>query len=69
MKNAVGLNPNQIITAAREKKIMSGQADVSFCIFYLFPNSFYLSMFLLEGRESLFSFSFSSGPLFPLLGF
>ena len=39
MKNVAGLNPGQIITAARgKKKIMPGQAEVSFCIFYLFPN-------------------------------
>lgn len=48
MKNAVGLNPNQIITAAREK-IMPGLADVSFCISELFPIILYLSIFLLEG--------------------
>ena len=40
MKNVAGLNPSQIITVARgkKKKIVPGQAEVSFCIFYLFPN-------------------------------
>lgn len=60
MKNAVGLNPNQIITVAREKKSFQAQADVSFCLFYLFPNSLYLSVFLQKGQESSFSSSFLS---------
>lgn len=42
MTNAAGLNPEQ------EKNIVPGQADVSFCTFYLFSHSVGLSIFLVE---------------------
>lgn len=42
MKNVVGLNPYRIITAAREKKIIPGQADVSVSIFYFLIACIYL---------------------------
>ena len=61
MKNAAGLNPGQIITAARGKK-KSCQARLrSLTVSFIY---FLTSVLLLEGQKSFFTSAFLSGSPF-----
>lgn len=69
MKNALGLNPNQIITAAREKKSCQARLmSLSVSFIYSLIAFIYLC-FCWRVRNLSSPPPFHLGPLFSLLGF